>query len=354
MQVESKQTTTFRLMYGDAVRILGSMAVVIIHVCADGMPQYTTIPFTSWLNLLCLDSLSRWCVPIFIMLSGALLLDPGKKQTLTEFYSKRFKRVGYPLIFWTVVYLIWDAYFIRHGIRLGHISLSILQGLPYYHLHFMFALVGLYAVTPFLREILDNRNGRVSLQAITICLLMGVLNDIALARYSGGMTATTLFVQYIGFFLAGYRLRQGRLNRRQIAAALTGFIISVGLTMVWAVYGLHQHYRYSMISWSLDYLSPMTITSSITMWLLLRHFFSEGAGKRLMTQQWIINCGRATLGIYLIHPLIKEILQNQGFCQVSTYSLADILSVSLTIWMISLVCTIAMLKVKPMRLFIGG
>ena len=50
-------------------------------------------------------------VPLFVMLTGALLLAPGKQdEPLGVFFKKRFSRIGFPFLFWGALYFIWDFY----------------------------------------------------------------------------------------------------------------------------------------------------------------------------------------------------------------------------------------------------
>ena len=51
------------------------------------------------------DSLVRFAVPVFLMLSGATML--GKEYSLTDFYKKRFLRVFLPFVFWLGMYWIY-------------------------------------------------------------------------------------------------------------------------------------------------------------------------------------------------------------------------------------------------------
>lgn len=49
-------------------------------------------------------SVSHASVPLFLMASGALLLDPGRELTLRKLYTKNFPRLLIALLFWAVCY----------------------------------------------------------------------------------------------------------------------------------------------------------------------------------------------------------------------------------------------------------
>src|SRR2546421_12864729 len=93
-----------RMQYGDAVRIIGTIAVVIGHV-SDLRLFSTHVLDRDWWICNCWDAITRWAVPCYIMLSGALLLDPARAEAPGEFYRKRLARIGVPLVFWTIFFM---------------------------------------------------------------------------------------------------------------------------------------------------------------------------------------------------------------------------------------------------------
>src|SRR5947209_17248353 len=88
-----------RMHYGDAIRILGTVAVVVGHV-SDLRLFSDKVLDRDWWVCNVWDCLTRWAVPCYIMLSGALLLDPARGETPRDFYRKRLARIGVPLVFW--------------------------------------------------------------------------------------------------------------------------------------------------------------------------------------------------------------------------------------------------------------
>ena len=81
------------LHYGDHLRILGTVAVVVGHV-AD-MTLYQAKPLSAtWWTCNWWDAACRWAVPVYIMLSGSLLLDPARGEPPGVFYRKRLARLG--------------------------------------------------------------------------------------------------------------------------------------------------------------------------------------------------------------------------------------------------------------------
>src|SRR5689334_4222130 len=150
-----------RFAWGDYVRVFGTFAVIAQHAAHRttlfGVPN---IHSATWWSILSIEAACRWAVPLFVMLSGALLLDPQRRETPIEFYRKRFWRIGIPLVFWSLFYLL-------PGIAVDGFSSSALaeggtklaHGRPAYHMYFLFIIAGLYLLTPYLRVVVRDLSG---------------------------------------------------------------------------------------------------------------------------------------------------------------------------------------------------
>ncbi|GAB7209335.1 acyltransferase [Dickeya oryzae] len=73
-------------------RIVSTFAVIVLHISAYTV-SLAELGSLSWWAGNIYDSLTRWCVPVFVMISGALLLSPEKNETLSFFYKKRMSRI---------------------------------------------------------------------------------------------------------------------------------------------------------------------------------------------------------------------------------------------------------------------
>ena len=83
----------------DAMRVLACFLVVFSHSCDAFIAQFNN-DYSTFLQGCALGSLVRPCVPLFVMMTGVLLLP--LKGTMGEFYSKRLKRIAIPLVFWSL------------------------------------------------------------------------------------------------------------------------------------------------------------------------------------------------------------------------------------------------------------
>lgn len=88
-----------RLEYIDLIKTLAILSIVILHIFQvwDMGPQIRGIP------IFVLSEITRFAVPIFIMVSGALLLN--KEIEIKSFLKKRVSRIIYPFLFYYIICL---------------------------------------------------------------------------------------------------------------------------------------------------------------------------------------------------------------------------------------------------------
>ena len=86
----------------DLIRTIAILSVIVLHATRDATSFQPEADFEVWRWWIVdiYQSLSRVGVPLFVMLSGALLLQPSKKEPLRLFFKKRWTRIGLPFLFW--------------------------------------------------------------------------------------------------------------------------------------------------------------------------------------------------------------------------------------------------------------
>ena len=112
----------------ELIRVYGCIAVIVFHVAASSLTP--PIGTKAWWTRIFFIVATKWCVPIFIMLSGALLLNPAKQDPLADFFYKRIRRIGIPILFWSVFYTLWELYTRDQILSLNTVVLSFYYGRP--------------------------------------------------------------------------------------------------------------------------------------------------------------------------------------------------------------------------------
>ena len=302
-----------RMHYGDAIRIFGTIAVVVGHV-SDLRLFSSQVLDRNWWVCNIWDSLTRWAVPVYIMLSGALLLDPARAEPPRDFYRKRLARLGVPLVFWTAFFMWFDVKYT--GWRTWKVAwLNLAMGKPYVHLHFIFRIAGLYFFTPMFRIWLRHTPRKMQWWAVGVALALSSSDSIMNAITGSEASVFFRFVPFIGYYLLGYLLRDTIVSDRGLVRAWIVFAGSYLVLMLgtgWTVHAFHSPDTFlkgppSLEMLQYDFLSPIRIVMAISAWLIFVKVFHKPWPQSEKNRKLMAWWASTTLGVYLIHPMFREI-----------------------------------------------
>jgi surface polysaccharide O-acyltransferase-like enzyme len=298
----------------DLARVLAIVAVVMVHETGAAVgfrgPGVPASP--AWWAANVLDAASRWCVPVFLMVSGTLLLDPGRASPPGAFYRRRLNRVGLPLAVWTAVYLLFRHHVLDQPMTGFQAARAVASGAPFLQLYFLYVLAGLYLLTPFLRTALRAMGLREQAWLAAVLLGLGAADQALMTFLDiGEHNAATRFVPYLGYYVAGRVLRQvprdPRLTRAAVAAVPVSVVVTAALAAVAASggrgWGPAGEYVYS-------YMSPWVVALSLATFWLLR-VAGTRPGDRWRPGRRTARLSGLAFGIFLVHalffyPLVRD------------------------------------------------
>jgi surface polysaccharide O-acyltransferase-like enzyme len=286
-----------RLDWCDVGRALAIAVVIVIHVVASTVHTEPRGSRVWWFGDV-VDAATRWPVPVFIMISGALLLP--KREPVGRFTRKRLVRVAIPTLAWTAIYEAWRILRLDASPSPTRIAKDILEANPWYHLYFLFIVLGLYALTPFLRQALPHISRNVLLGTTALIILgASAHNTITTWHATGDGGLFVYSVWYLGYYLLGYVLRDVTLSRRQIAMAAGGLAATIAahalaVPVLWTVFGGRWSY------YPASYFSLFTIVISVLVFVLLQQIrLSSDRSRRIFG-----TLSAASFGVYLVHPIL--------------------------------------------------
>jgi len=302
-----------RVIWADSLRILATFAVVMLHT--SSRDWYTTpVASSAWHALNIYDSLVRWCVPVFFMLSGVFFLDPSKEISTRTMFSRYILRILFALIFWGLVYglvgLVKASARGMHVLTLANfvkLPLRIMFGPPWYHLWFLYAIVAIYLLTPILRLITKTCSRRDLEYILVIFFIFGAIMPsvnycLHLVRPSLRINLTVMEATgYLGYFFAGFYFAKYELQRRTVAIMLSlgaaSLLVTILLTSIVSLKtGKAFEYAYG-------YTLPTTMLASYAVFIVVRLKFKNGRMSERM-RSTIVTISGYSFGIYLIHDLI--------------------------------------------------
>ena len=137
-------------IYLEIIRILAIFLVVINHTCAFSFPNVEGVGDVWYWSQLLFDEIVKMAVPLFFMVSGALLLP--KDESIAELYKKRVLRFG--VVFFIIVTLQYAVYTIQHGGKFSEYLSCLYFGSEVNGVHalwFLKAYLGILIMLPILR-----------------------------------------------------------------------------------------------------------------------------------------------------------------------------------------------------------
>ncbi len=337
----------------DLIRTLAIVLVILLHASIEKVPAIVTglnsDVAVQWWSVNIYDSLARPCVPLFVMLSGALLLQPSKvDEPLRVFFKKRFSRILPPFIFWMAAYFAWRAFVNHETLTLYSIGEGIIWG-PYIHFWFIYMLIGLYLVTPLLRVLVAHADRRL-LKYFLVLWLVGTSVIPLLSLFVGYNLNNNVFLLtgYVGYFLLGFYLLNVQVKKSILLAGFIGGFVwtAVGTYLITAIIGGSQQYFFY------DNLSLGVILSSVTLFLLLssvQYCRVQNRFPKLSRLLHFISIN--SLGIYLFHFMVLETFQN-GYLgvKISLSTINPVVEIPLLTGITLLICLLVLYPLKKIPL----
>lgn len=267
-----------------------------------------------------LDLPFLWAVPVFVMLSGALSLDPRRYRGSGVYLRRRVWRLVPAVVFWHGVYL---AYLTatRPGWWQGPADAlaKIVQGQVAPHLYFFWIVLGLSLLTPLLVPWVARTSRREWLVAALVAYAVPVLSTWPLGPDGSPVglshAAWTWWLPYLGAYLMGWALRGVLLPDRLVAPVA---LVTVGLmgllTWQWknpAAPAWLEHWL------GAHYYSPSVALLSVLVLLLAQTVLHRGGLLRRLTGPRVMRVvdpvAAATLGIFALHFLVLLVGTDTGW-----------------------------------------
>lgn len=298
-----------RLVYLDSLRGLAVILVIVQHLCA-GIIRQGYID-SAWWTANILISLSTPAVPLFIIISGGLLLTDQRDIPVVDFLIRRFNKVGVPFLFWMIFYYFWFLLGIWHDdFHLVEFIKEILKGsdtkhLPI-HLWFLPLILSLYLITPLLKKFLASSNESEKKYVIIMCFIFGCITPIMhdLSNIEVGYRPYIYSIDVLYFSLGFFILRIE--DNKKINTALTAAIYIIGLSFtIYGIFFLQEtNGKFNNIWYTMN--SPAVLFMSICIVLLFKKYYYDNISSKI--SKFLPYIGKMSFGVYVIHIFWMQLL----------------------------------------------
>lgn len=326
-----------RKVYFDFLRIFATFAIIMLHVAAQNWYN-TDINSIEWNIFNFYDSIVRWGVPIFIMISGSLFIN--KDLSIKIIYKKYIFRIITVFIFWSVIYAI----LLSKPHSIIDTILTVIKG--HYHMWFLFMIVGLYMITPFIKQITTNEKLTKYFIVLGIIFAIIIPQTISLisikSAYLGDFAQKIIeninlhiILGYTVYYILGFYLDKTDITEHKFKyiciLGILGFIATIVFSAI-----LSKHTQNANTLFYGNFTVNVFL-ETIFIFAVLKECVNK-INLNMKIKNIISKLSKYCFGIYLVHVLIITYLDS--IFNLNTLSFNPFLSVpaiSIIVFIISLI-----------------
>ncbi|MGX7378277.1 acyltransferase [Carnobacterium maltaromaticum] len=290
-----------REYYLDLLRILSIFSVIVVHVSSFSW-NTLSIYGLEWQMKTVYDGLVRFCVPIFIMVSGYLFLNSEKKLPIQVLFKKYIFRIVKIFLFWSVVYGIVYTIFQYKKQPINLFSYFIKESfLTQNHLWFLLMLLGLYLIVPFLKTIVVEKKLVEYFLVLSFIFAVLIPTLVQFDIFSPVLIINNkinlyFVLGYPFYFLLGHYVGTYNIPKKKFIYALgiLGTFITISGTFILSFY---QKKPTSIL---FNYLTTNVFVQSMALFLSFKNKFFAYNFTEAMKEKLVI-LSNYSFGVYLIH-----------------------------------------------------
>jgi surface polysaccharide O-acyltransferase-like enzyme len=303
-----------RIYWADTCRIIATFGVILIHVSAPVFYNYHSAPLDFFLSANLLDSFARVSVPLFVMLSGSLLLQSTHTAIMIW---RRVIKILIPMIVWSLIYLSWNNNWIHNPFSLSDAFYKMLAGPVIHHLWFAYMIIGIYILLPILKLISIALNQHKYF-ALYFFILWFIINSITVYFPLVSLNSLNLsnFLGWPGIFLLGRYINTSNYFLKLSRPMLLSLYITASLTTFFLTW-IFMNDSSVPDETAYNYLSPNVVIASISAFIFIKSITIP-----MVMHKTLKLLSGLTFTVYLMHLLVIELLSSGFFgITITSYSI---------------------------------
>lgn len=305
--------------YGlDILRVLACYMVIQVHVgelfyIADGgKVAEGDGPF--WVGIL--NSLFRTAVPLFVMITGFLLLPVQEK--MGDFFKKRFTRVVIPFLIWCALYAFYNFWVKGEG-DISDVFVNILKipvnfGVEVGHLWYVYMLIGLYLFAPIISPWLQSASQKaiqfylyIWIFTLAVPYIHLIFPEILGECFWNQTPMLYYFSGFLGYMILAFYIRKFRPVLKvwhcviSILLIIGGYAITVGGLI--SQIGVAEYVPDLEITWKFESINVGMMT--VGLFLILKDVTIPNMFKGIT-----VDISKLSYGMYLVHIMMIDLFNN--------------------------------------------
>jgi surface polysaccharide O-acyltransferase-like enzyme len=291
--------------YLNTLRVFATFAVIMIHVFSP-INSYFSNSLTKTESYICvvLNNLWQWCVPMFVMITGVLFLNPDKEIALDKILKKYVLRIILAIVLFGIPYCFMEILFSANMVfsigQIGSSVLNTIQGKSWDHMWYLYMIAGLYLCIPLMRIFVINApKNIVKYTLIVLFIFTSVIPSMeSITEYKFGIYIPINSV-YVFYLLLGYYISYNKIA--------INFWILRSLLIAYIIFAFFMPLNKDFVNLSggghlilTGYNSPIVVMATFAIFCIL---YQKNKPSKIME-----TIAPMCFGIYLIHTLFINIL----------------------------------------------
>lgn len=355
MPQQDEKTTTNpakRVAYLSLLRVLSCLGIVVLHTYYTYVSYFEASPAQRVVSFAVRNAM-MWAVPCFVMVTGALLLDPSRTVTIKKLFTKYILRAALAIGIFTLVFYVFDLWMSATGPRLSDVTailMKLYEDGSWTHMWYLYMLIGLYLLMPAYRLVAGGASDatmRYLLLVGAVFLILLPNLDVLTGRKTGFYIG--VYTVYPLYLFLGYALHQGiiRIPRRT-----AGIMFGAAIVVIAALTVVQMKQGSAALSKLLgNYSFAVIAVAAAGLFALLKEEEQKStAAMKTATRKVVDLIDENAFGIYLVHFMVLKfavvILRFNPYQAGGNLLLAVI---SLLVFVLSLLLTALLRKIPFMK-----
>ncbi|NBI63329.1 acyltransferase [Clostridiales bacterium] len=297
----------YRLSY---LRVAACLAIVTLHT-VYGANVYFQDTLSASQNLISrmVENCMMWAVPSFLMVTGALLLDPKKEIPLKKIFGKYIARMLAALLIFTMVFRVFDMVMDKEPVD----AASVLQGFTEFftdmswgHLWYLYLLIGLYLLLPFYKKIAaHSTSGELKYLLAVYAVFLSLLPLLGMWGIECGFYICVSLI-YPLYLFCGHMLHAGKLR---VGKAAAWCLVIITTSLIVYLTKVRWDTGFEAMDQLWGYSSILVVLQTAGVFALLETL-PEGRLPRLNVVMGKLDA--CSFGTYLIHMIFVRLILRYG------------------------------------------
>lgn len=302
---EQKRENKDRLIGLDLLKIVSAFMIAVIHA-SSGVFNNHELGSLVWKEGLVLNAATRFAVPVFLMISGALLL--GRKISLDKAIRKAII-AGIALFVWSFAFILTKKILWNDGNVIHDTLMIFFNKRVSGHLWYGYLLIWIYLFSPILNIMYESLSNKMRIYFIILGLLIPSAVDSVIYYFSLDVQIlqNSFFIYmnlgYISVLFIGRMIYE---NKEKIPVILGGISSVIGLVLtILLTEGISRRLGVSTHT----FFSELEIGNVMYAFgIMLLGCKLSWKGDNTFIKKIIIKVSELAMGIYFSHALVMWLI----------------------------------------------